>query len=295
MSNKINIDDLLKQEMGNLSPEPPADMWKSISNQLPHAGLSPIPVSAVKTIAGVSIKSAVFTIACIAVGSVAYLFLSSRPTPPKALEYHTTKVNESLTSPTNTIKNQSSPTNQVSQKQKTPSAPNQKAIKKMVTVRGDISDEAVALDYPASGSSPIIDLVNTEQGVQIIKQQHVLENNTEKTQLEKKETPNSSSTSITTNEEFLKPNIPNVFTPNNDGYNDEFVITIENELLYDLKITDAKGNVVFESRDKNKHWNGTNQRNGETCEPGVYVLAFGYMLKGMSEPKVEKGLILLKL
>ena len=293
MTNKINIDDLLKQEMGNLSSEPPADMWQSISNQLPHAGLPPTPVSAVKTIAGISIKSAVITLAGLAVGSVAYLVLSSRPTPPTKTETLSTKVNESLTLPPNTIQNQPSQTNLVSHKQKDPSTP--KVIKKLITVNGDISDDAVAIDYPALGSSPINDLVNTEQGVQIIQQPPVLDNNTEKTQQEKKETPNTSSTSIITSEEFLKPNIPNVFTPNNDGYNDEFVITIENELLYDLKITDAKGNVVFESRDKNKHWNGTNQRNGETCEPGVYVLAFGYMLKGMSEPKVEKGLILLKL
>ena len=293
MTNKINIDDLLKQEMGNLSPEPPADMWQSISNQLPHAGFTPTPVSAVKTIAGISIKSAVITLAGLAVGSVAYLVLSSRPTPPTKTETLSTKVNESLTLPPNTIQNQPSQTNLVSHKQKDRSTP--KVIKKLITVNGDISDDAVAIDYPASGYSPINDLVNTEQGVQIIQQPPVLDNNTEKTQQEKKETPNTSSTSIITSEEFLKPNIPNVFTPNNDGYNDEFVITIENELLYDLKITDAKGNVVFESRDKNKHWNGTNQRNGETCEPGVYVLAFGYMLKGMSEPKVEKGLILLKL
>ena len=295
MTNKINIDDLLKEEMGNLSPEPPADMWQSISNQLPHAGLPTTPGSAVKTIAGISIKSAVITLAGVAVGSVAYLVLSSRPTPPTKTETLSTKVNESLTLPPNTIQNQPSQTNLVSHKQKDPSTSNQKGIKKLIAVNGDISDDAVAIDHPASRSNPINDLIYTEQGIQIIQQQHVLENNTEKTQQEKKETPNNNSTSIITSEEFLKPNIPNVFTPNNDGYNDEFVITIENELLYDIKITDAKGNVVFESRDKNKHWNGTNQRNGEACEPGVYVLAFGYQLKGMSETKVEKGLILLKL
>jgi len=296
MTNKINIDDLLKQEMEHLSPEPPADMWQSISNQLPHAGLPPTTVSAVKTIAGISIKSAVITLAGIAVGSVAYLVISSSPTPLTKTETLSTTNNESLNPSSNTLQNQPSQSiQQVVQKQKDPSTPNKKEIKNAITVNPHISDETVATDYPASGSSTINDLVNTEQGVQIIQQPTVLENNTEKPQQEKKETPNSSSNQTITSEEFLKPNIPNVFTPNNDGYNDEFVITIENELLYDLKITDAKGNVVFESKDKNKHWNGTNQRNGETCEPGVYILAFGYMLKGMSEPKVEKGLILLKL
>ena len=182
MTNKINIDDLLKQEMGNLSPEPPADMWQSISNQLPHAGLAPTPVSAVKTIAGISIKSAVITLAGLAVGSVAYLVLSSRPTPPNKTETLSTKVNESLTLLPNTIQNQPSQTNLVSHKEKDPSTPNPKGIKKLITVNGDISDEAVAIDYPASGFSPINDLVNTEQGVQIVQQPPVLDNNTEKTQ-----------------------------------------------------------------------------------------------------------------
>ena len=291
MSNKINIDDLLKQEMGNLSPEPPADMWQSISNQLSYVELSPSKASSAKTIAGVSLKSALITLASLAVTSVAYIFLLSNPTPPKALENNSLKADELLASPSKLIQNQSTPKIQELQ----PPTPKQNSIKNGIIVNSDITDEIVATDYPASVSSPINEIINLDKGAQINDQQNVVENNTEKIQEEMSETQTNSLIQKTTIDEFLKPNIPNVFTPNNDGYNDEFVITIENELLYDLKITDAKGNVVFESRDKNKHWNGINQRNGEACEPGVYVLAFGYQLKGMSEPKVEKGLILLKL
>ncbi len=291
MSNKINIDDLLKQEMGNLSPEPPADMWQSISNQLSYVELSPSKASSAKTIAGVSLKSALITLASLAVTSVAYIFLLSNPTPPKALENNSLKADELLASPSKLIQNQSTPKIQELQ----PPTPKQNSIKNGIIVNSDITDEIVATDYPASVSSPINEIINLDKGAQINDQQNVVENNTEKIQEEMSETQTNSLNQKTTIDEFLKPNIPNVFTPNNDGYNDEFVITIENELLYDLKITDAKGNVVFESRDKNKHWNGINQRNGEACEPGVYVLAFGYQLKGMSEPKVEKGLILLKL
>lgn len=291
MSNKINIDDLLKQEMGNLSPEPPADMWQSISNQLSYVELSPSKASSAKTIAGVSLKSALITLASLAVTSVAYIFLLSNPTPPKALENNSLKADELLASPSKLIQNQSTPKIQELQ----PPTPKQNSIKNGIIVNSDITDEIVATDYPASVSSPINEIINLDKGAQINDQQNVVENNTEKIQEEMSETQTNSLNQKTTIDEFLKPNIPNVFTPNNDGYNDEFVITIENELLYDLKITDAKGNVVFESRDKNKHWIGINQRNGEACEPGVYVLAFGYQLKGMSEPKVEKGLILLKL
>ena len=296
MTNKINIDDLLKQEMEHLSPEPPADMWQSISNQLPHVGLPPTQATALKTFAGVSIKSAIIALAVVVVGSVTYLVLSSSPTTTTTTETLSTTNNESLNPSTNTLQNPTSQSiQQVVQKQKDPSTPNKKAIKNAITVNPHISDETVAIDFPAPTSNPNNDKGKLENGHQLAQQQHVAESNTEKTEQENRESPNNSSNQTTTNVEFLKPNIPNVFTPNNDGYNDEFVITIENELLYDLKITDAKGNVVFESKDKNKHWNGTNQRNGETCEPGVYVLAFGYQLKGMSEPKVEKGLILLKL
>ena len=112
---------------------------------------------------------------------------------------------------------------------------------------------------------------------------------------ERKQSPIDSLFESYTEADFSKPQIPNVFTPfNHDGYNDEFVITIDNETVYELKITDQVGKTVFESKNKTKVWNGTNAYNGTTCEPGIYMVTLKYQLKGMQVPEVYNGLLLLK-
>jgi gliding motility-associated-like protein len=57
--------------------------------------------------------------------------------------------------------------------------------------------------------------------------------------------------------------IPNVFTPNNDGYNDLFVI--RNLMLYDVRIIVVKnrwGKTVYGSSNYNNDWNGSNLPDG---------------------------------
>lgn len=300
MNNKINLDDLLKEEMGNLSPEPPADLWQNISNQLPDVTTtSSTTTAAAKTVVGVSVKSAVIAVATIAVGAVGYvLYTSSNNTPSNNNDNSNIAISE--TAPEVKTEEQiqvAEETNVIEQSadftKKPKSTTNTKTTKaqSITKVGGVTPDVEIPIDYPAPTSTPNnSDEVQKEETTAVNAEQQHAQASTENKQI-----PSNSSTPNTASEEFLKPNIPNVFTPNNDGYNDEYVITIENEVLYDLKITDAKGHVVFESKDKNKHWNGTNQKTGEHCEPGVYVMAFRYQLNGMKESKVEKGLILLKL
>jgi len=64
--------------------------------------------------------------------------------------------------------------------------------------------------------------------------------------------------------------VPNLFTPNNDLKNDLFrpVITFTPENYY-LIISDRRGNVVFESRDWLKEWDGTLK--GDPQPEGVYL------------------------
>lgn len=300
MNNKINLDDLLKEEMGNLSPEPPANLWQNISSKLPDvATTSSTTTAAAKTVVGVSVKSAVIAVATIAAGAVGYVLYTSSNNKPSNNTQNST-VNETQyevkTGDKNQIAEEVTLTKQTAVLPETTSTKKHKKVKNKIIARGDFPEEEVSVDFSAPTSTQNNKkLLQNEEVVSVTADQQNTKTNTEDLQQENTHVPNSSITPNTASEEFLKPNIPNVFTPNNDGYNDEFVITIENEVLYDLKITDAKGNVIFESKDKNKHWNGTNQKSGEYCEPGVYVMAFRYQLNGMKEPKVEKGLILLKL
>lgn len=63
--------------------------------------------------------------------------------------------------------------------------------------------------------------------------------------------------------------LPNVFTPNNDGINDKLVLLYVPENAF-LKILNRWGDVVFETLTPNQEfWDGT-LKNGKLCIEGVY-------------------------
>ncbi len=65
--------------------------------------------------------------------------------------------------------------------------------------------------------------------------------------------------------------MPNVFTPNNDGVNDLYLIKGELEAFkeFNITITNRWGNIVKSYNDINGSWDGTDQ-NGDIVEDGVY-------------------------
>lgn len=67
--------------------------------------------------------------------------------------------------------------------------------------------------------------------------------------------------------------VPNVFTPNSDGVNDEFKLTNivgeENISAFDISIVNRWGNVVKEFNQYDFLWDGTNS-SGTKCTEGVY-------------------------
>lgn len=65
-------------------------------------------------------------------------------------------------------------------------------------------------------------------------------------------------------------NLPNIFTPNGDGKNDEFFVTCKNIKSFQITIMDQQQNVVFSSNDTDFIWNGTDQR-GNPVKEGTYV------------------------
>lgn len=72
------------------------------------------------------------------------------------------------------------------------------------------------------------------------------------------------------NNNQLTPFIPNVFTPNNDGINDEFVINdISDCAQYHLTIYDRWGIKVFETKQLSVFWDGRKGKQNEIVE-GIY-------------------------
>jgi len=67
-----------------------------------------------------------------------------------------------------------------------------------------------------------------------------------------------------------KLDIPNMFSPNGDGFNDQFEIRYEGfSEIKTLKIYNRWGELVFETNDVDLYWDGTFR--GKSLNPGVYV------------------------
>ena len=86
---------------------------------------------------------------------------------------------------------------------------------------------------------------------------------------------------------------PNVFTPNNDGIDDKYVIDLEGEKFYNLKIYNYNNELVFESNDKNNNWDGLNYKNGQACNSGTYFGIFEFKLT--NEDKISTRMTKIKL
>ena len=63
--------------------------------------------------------------------------------------------------------------------------------------------------------------------------------------------------------------LPNTFTPNNDGLNDTFGPLGYGIKKLSFKIFDRWGNLIFETTDPKKQWNGI--YNGQVLQSGTYV------------------------
>lgn len=65
-------------------------------------------------------------------------------------------------------------------------------------------------------------------------------------------------------------NLPNIFTPNNDGVNDEFFVQTSGMKNYQLVVLDSKNNVVWSTNDPSAKWDGLNL-GGEKTPNGSYL------------------------
>jgi gliding motility-associated-like protein len=78
--------------------------------------------------------------------------------------------------------------------------------------------------------------------------------------------------------------VPNVFSPNDDGSNELFFLNTTNATNISLTILNRWGNVVFEASGINPAWNGKTQ-NGNEAGDGVYF--YKYRVDGLQEQFLE--------
>ena len=88
--------------------------------------------------------------------------------------------------------------------------------------------------------------------------------------------------------------VPNVFTPNDDGFNDEFRAYGHDIISYQLRIYNRWGGLLFESNQVDEHWDG--YYDGEPLSSGVYTWVIeleGYLENGEVFTEVRSGTITL--
>jgi gliding motility-associated-like protein len=79
--------------------------------------------------------------------------------------------------------------------------------------------------------------------------------------------------------------LPNVFTPNEDGINDFYEVKTNNLVSLDIIILNRWGNVIFEYDGLIQSWDGKT-KNGNSCVDGIYfVKAIGETKQG---ERIEK-------
>lgn len=112
---------------------------------------------------------------------------------------------------------------------------------------------------------------------------------------------------VFTSEEYIRVDsslleIPNVFTPNEDGANDYFQVKALSLRTFSGRIMNRWGRVVYEWTDPKtleKGWNGRNMNDGQPAAPGTYyyiISATGYddkVYQGKVNTKMYYGFLTL--
>jgi gliding motility-associated-like protein len=94
---------------------------------------------------------------------------------------------------------------------------------------------------------------------------------------------------------YVHPNIPNAFSPNNDGINDTFRILgipPENITDFNIQIFDRWGQVVFETNDIGTSWDGSYK--GKPCPAEVYNWVIYYTTTSKTKISNKGQLMLIR-
>jgi gliding motility-associated-like protein len=268
MEDKDYIKDLFRDKLEHLETDVRADLWSSISNN--------IPSSAVKTVSKTLIKKLVvgFSAATV-VGGVAYVLL--------------TKENPTDTS----VKPEASNEKIIQEEKNKPITTDSKANRSLyinidneegglVLNVSDATTDSIFVDkainntttattvsymIPPTKESEML-LPPLEENSPIVNQSEHLPLKQEDTKTE--DVSHDENISTETEPTYILEDLPNIFTPNNDRINDFLTVNSEGIQEFYLIVLNASNQVVYSSSDPNFTWDGTGF-NGDKTPIGDYV------------------------
>ena len=260
MSEKDIFKDVFSDKLANHESAVNPQLWSSISSKV---ATSSITTSAV----GVSVLTKFIIGGFLAAASIAGIVYLS-PTNPKEVgqqvkkEIKATPIKEQVTSKSQTTKkeetiivNHSEP---ILLDCKLFSSPSSQEVLDLNIVPSVITEDKTLTD-----KSPILSSISEENKKVLVESkspEQIIQNVSQSELIVKEDVA----------PEFFIEALPKVFSPNNDGVNDEFKIKSGGLKDYSLVILNDKNQIVFKSDDSNFSWNGLGV-NGELVEEGNYL------------------------
>ncbi len=308
-----NIDEMLKETLADFKPEVPADAWGGIQQAMSQGAVTNGVTQSATTIKSVSLITKVVLSIAVPVTLAGTYFLyntySLSPEQKAPVSIEVSEVKPEIIMPSNEIAVQPESAKTPVKREVVTDKTGEQVLASSAKEKGPKHAMDVVKEYesgdqgslqsspskqiilPTEEVSPVVptDIKRQETPVRISSEKTALKRRVHPHVYQKEPEPIKRVDEPTVVED--KPQIPNVFTPNGDGANEHFVIQIENEIFYYLRVIDKNGATVFESNDKNVTWDGMNMKSGEPCEPGVYSYEFKYQLKNGQDVKNKNGSI----
>ena len=86
--------------------------------------------------------------------------------------------------------------------------------------------------------------------------------------------------------------IPNIFTPNGDGVNDQLCVRGSWVKEFHMAIFTRWGELMYESKDLSRCWDG--RHNGNMCQPGVYTYICDITCEGNKKTRIKGDITLVR-
>lgn len=310
MNNEHDIDKMLKESFDNFSPEAP-NVWQAVQQGVQAAQASASVSSGVAGAAVQGVGLGVKIIAGIAIAAASitgYVLLNKESQKEIPQATHVEAQTEMAMQPEVSPEVKSTQTEESLQPEVARKITHQlKPEPKVAATEPSVSNEAVVQESSQPQETPAVARetknetpVNTsdivkETPVSVEPSKPVVETPGQKEQAKPAATKPAKTTGLPYNpyaqdgEVYEKPTIPGSFSPNNDGLNDRFVILIDNEVYFSLRILNDKGETVFESKSSAQTWDGKHYKTGVQCAGGTYIYVLSYQYKGAEKPHEESG------
>ncbi len=281
---KHPLDSLLKEQLENFKPEVPVNLYPIIKSKLSvpqPAGVVSKGAFVVKNL-GFGIKAIILVSLTVPALAVYYMLQNKQEAPIQAI----------VSTPSNmgVVETEKLP-------ESTPSLPPKKlisSVEKPKSITKCRPTEPVQTPQFQTESGNNIEPILEQKIVQpVFKNQETADK--EFAVAEPVETKNNwnGTEQITENRSIEPLVIPNAFSPNSDGINDEFEINLANTLFFRLRVYHPNGTLLFETDKPSNHWKGTQQESGMPVENGSYRYILEYQFKEQPKPSMAAGYIYL--